>query len=341
MPGMPAAAQTSGGPGAAEVTAAINGYYEKAKADRQTNVVIYGGVGPEWDGMIPEFRKHYPEIQIEKVNLRGPEMLQRLSAEKASGKYVANVAVHGQTTMSTYEKQGDLTEWEGPPTAALIPPAGLTNGKTRWSYRVSLFSAFVNTDLVPADKIPSGRLDLLEPFWKGKGKLLFEDPRGGGPGLDVGTINYVQLGDQWLAGLKSQETTFTRDRDAAPSQIARGEYALFYPVTITSELFDMSQIAPVKVVYLTDGGTSIQESTVGVVKDAPGQDAAKTFVSWLLSEEGQRAVVEIQNSYAALPGIPPPAGQPPIDQVRPSKRTDEQIARNNEYIEIFDKALFR
>jgi iron(III) transport system substrate-binding protein len=341
LPGIPAAAQTGGGPSAAEVSAVINDYYEKAKAAKQTSIVIYGGVGPEWDPMIPEFRKRYPEIQIEKVNLRGPEMLQRLAAEKASGKQISNVAVHGQTTMSTFEKQGDLTEWEGPPTARLIPPAGLTNGKTRWSYRVSLFGGFVNTDLVPADKTPSTRLELLEPFWKGKGKLLFEDPRGNGPGLDMGTINYVQLGDSWLAGLKSQETTFVRDRDAAPSQIARGEYALFYPVTITAELFDMSKIAPVKVVYFTDGGTSIQESTVGVIKDAPGQDAGKMFVSWLTSEEGQKAVVEIQNSYAALPGVPPPAGQPPIETVKPSKRTDDQIARSNEFIDIFDKALFR
>jgi iron(III) transport system substrate-binding protein len=341
LPGIPAAAKTGTGPTAAEVTAALNSYYEKAKAAKQTNLVIYGGVGAEWDPMLPEFQKRFPEIQVEKVNLRGPEMLQRLAAEKASGRYLANLVVHGQTTMSTFDKQGDLTEWEGPPTAPLIPPAGLTNGKTRWSYRVSLFSAFVNTELVPADKIPTSRRELLDPFWKGKGKLLFEDPRGNGPGLDVGTINYVQLGDQWLQGLKSQEVTFVRDRDAAPAQVARGEYALFYPVNITSELFDMAKMAPVKVAYLTDGGTSIQESTIGVVKDAPGQDAAKLFVSWIDSEEGQKLVVDIMNSYAALPGIAPPAGQPPIEEVKPSKRTDEQISRNDEYIEIFDKAFFR
>src|SRR5215212_3184585 len=61
LPGIPAAAQTGSGPSAAEVTAAINDYYEKAKAARQTNLVIYGGVGAEWDGMIPEFRKRFPE----------------------------------------------------------------------------------------------------------------------------------------------------------------------------------------------------------------------------------------------------------------------------------------
>jgi ABC-type Fe3+ transport system substrate-binding protein len=103
----------------------------------------------------------------------------------------------------------------------------------------------------------------------------------------------------------------------------------------------MARIAPVKVVYFTDGGTSIQESTIGVIKDAPSQDAAKMFVSWVTSEEVQKLVVDVQNSYAALPGTPPPAGQPPNETLKPSKRTDDQIARSNDSIDIFDKAFFR
>jgi iron(III) transport system substrate-binding protein len=319
----------------------INGYYQKAKASGETKLVIYGGLAEDWNDVIAEFRKKYPDMSMEKVNLRGPEMLQRLAAEKASGKQVANMVTHGQTTMSTFDKQGDMTEWEGPPTAPYIPPAGLTQGKTRWSHSFSLFSGVVNTDLVPANKIPTKRADMLDPFFKGRGKLLLEDPRAGGPGLDVGTVNYVQLGDKWLADIKAQEPTFVRDRDNAPTQVARGEYAMFYPVSITSELLELQQAAPVKVIYLTDGGTTIQESTIGIVKGAPGQDAAKAFISWLLSTDGQKVVVEKRNVYSVLPGYPPPAGQPPLEQVNPSKRTDDQIARNNEFIDIFDKAFFR
>lgn len=341
LPGIPPAAKTAGGPSAAEVQAVIDGYYAKAKAANETKLVIYGGLAADWDDVIAEFRKKYGDISMERVNLRGPEMLQRLAAEKAAGKQVANLVTHGQTTMSTFDGQGDLTEWEGPPTASLIPQAGLTQGKTRWSHSFSLFSGIVNTELVPADKIPSTRQQLLDPFFKGKGKLLLEDPRAGGPGLDVGTINYVQLGDAWHTALKAQEPTFVRDRDNAPTQVARGEFAMFYPVSITAELMELEKAAPVKVVYLSDGGTSIQESTIGVVKGAPGQDAAKMFISWLLSEEGQKVVVEKRSTYAALPGLPPPAGYPSLQQVNPSKRTDDQIRRNNEYIEIFDKAFFR
>jgi iron(III) transport system substrate-binding protein len=319
----------------------INGYYQKAKASGETKLVIYGGLAEDWNDVISAFVKKFPDISMEKVNLVGPPMLQRLAAEKASGKQIANLVTHGQTTMSTFDKQGDLTEWEGPPTAPYIPPAGLTQGKTRWSHSFSLFSGVVNTDLVPADKRPTKRTDLLDPFFKGKGKMLMEDPRQNGPGLDVGTVNYVQLGDKWLSDLKAQDVTFTRDRDNAPSQVARGEYALFYPSGVTSELLDLEKAAPVKVFYMTDGGTTIQESTIGVVKDSPGQDASKMFICWLLSPDGQQVVVDKRNVYSVLPGYPPPAGQPPLEQVNPSKRSDDQVARNNEFIDLFDKAFFR
>ena len=34
-------------------------------------------------------------------------------------------------------------------------------------------------------------------------------------------------------------------------------------------------------------------------------------------------------------------GLPPFSDVNPSRRTPDQIARNNDYIEIFDKAFFK
>jgi iron(III) transport system substrate-binding protein len=280
-------------------------------------------------------------MEMERVNLRGPEMIQRLQAEAASGKYVGNLVTHGQTTMSTVDAAGGLTDWDGPPTAPLIPVSALTEGRTRWAGRLSLYSSIVNTDLVPKDKIPTSRQMFLDPFFKGKGKILIEDPRAGGPGLDVFTLNYVQLGQQFLDAIKAQDATFVRDRDNAPSQVARGEYAIFYPVLISSDLFELEKAAPVKVNILTDGGTSLQESTIGVVKDAPGQDAAKLFVSWLLSEEGQKMVVSDLQNYSPLPGLGAPAGYPKLEDVHPSTRTSDQIKRNNEYIEIFDKTFFQ
>ncbi|MFN0071804.1 MAG: ABC transporter substrate-binding protein [Chloroflexota bacterium] len=324
-----------------EVSKKLDEYYQRAQASKELRVVHYGGPGPEYEEIIKEFRRHYPDIEVETVTLRGPDMIQRLQAESASGKIIANVGSHGQTTMTTLDAAGMLQQWEGPPTAALLPEIPLTTGGVRWPQTESIYGYIANTQLVPPDKMPKSREDLLDPFWKGKGKLLIEDPRGNGPGLDVFTMNYVHKGQAWLDAIKAQEPTFVRDRDAAPTQIARGEYAIFYPVGTTREQFDLEKVAPVKVDWLRDGGSTVLTGTVSVIKNGPAQDAARLWVSWLTSFEGQRVMTDQLYSHPALPGVQPATGLPPFSEVNPSRRSPDEIRRNNEFIEIFDRTFFK
>jgi ABC-type Fe3+ transport system substrate-binding protein len=78
-----------------------------------------------------------------------------------------------------------------------------------------------------------------------------------------------------------------------------------------------------------------------VIKNGPALDAAKLWVSWLTSPEGQRVMSDELYSHPALPGVEPAKGLPAFKDINPSKRTPDQINRNNDYIEIFDKTFFR
>src|ERR671933_2430483 len=167
-------------------------------------------------------------------------MIQRIYGEAASGQYVANVASTGLTTMSTLENAGRLVQWDPPNAAKLPAPEGGSDGY-RWMFTVSLFGIVVNTDLVPADRIPTKRLDLLEPFFKGEGKLLSEDPRAAGGGQSFWVITYDELGMDYLQKIKAQQITFTRERDAAPQQIARGEYMMFFAYAVDSSLIELEK----------------------------------------------------------------------------------------------------
>jgi iron(III) transport system substrate-binding protein len=327
-------------PGSPEAVAAkLDEYYQKAKASGEMNVVQYGP-GPEYAPMIEGFKQRFPGTSAESVNLRGIETVQRISAESVSGKQIANVVEGGATSLYAMDQQGFFVEWEGPPTKDLLPQT-VPPSKTRFAVSQNMFGVVINTSLVPADKIPTNRQDLLDPFWKGKGKLLFEDPRGNGPGTDTFTITYDELGREWMEKLAAQEPTFIRDRDAAPAQVARGEYALFMPVNVTAEILGMEKDAPVKIVWLREGGSTGVISNIGLVKDAPGQDVAKLWISWWLSEEGQKILGERVGVYGVLPGAPPPAGWPTRDEIKPQQRTADQIRRANEYIPIWDDLFFK
>ncbi|MFN0072160.1 MAG: ABC transporter substrate-binding protein, partial [Chloroflexota bacterium] len=259
----------------------------------------------------------------------------------SAGRRISNVAATGATTMSTLEQQGLFAEWEGPPNAADLPEIPLTSGKARWAYAQNAHGFVVNTELVPEARFPRTRQDLLDPFWKGKGKLLVDDPRGGGPSIEFFTYTYDELGQAWMDGLKAQDPTFVRERDAAPTQIARGEYAIFVPAAITVQELELQRGAPVKAGWFRDGGAMVVALNLGVVKDAPGQDVAKLFVSWLTGPEGQQAIAEKLVTYPALPSAPSPAGYPSLQEIKPSRRTADQIRRNNEYIQLFDGMFFK
>ena len=321
------------------VAAKLNEYYEKAKASGQMNIVHYGP-GPEYMPMVEAFKQKFPGVTAETVNLRGVETTQRISAEAASGKHIANVVSGGATSLFGMDQSGYFVEWEGPPTKDQLPPT-IPASKVRYAVSQSMYGFIANTSQVPADKLPTSRQDLLDPFWKGKGKLMFEDPRAGGPGTDFFTITYDNLHQEWLDKIKAQEPTFIRDRDAAPPQVARGEYSIFIPVNVTSEILGMEKAAPVKVGWLRDGGATGVTNNIGLVKDAPGQDVAKLWISWWLSEEGQKVLGEKVGVYGVLPGAPAPEGWPTAAEVKPQQRSADQIQRSNDYVEIMDKTFFK
>jgi iron(III) transport system substrate-binding protein len=341
----PTAAASEAKPAAsknAAVSAKLAELHQQALASGQTKVIHYATFGVEGDPLIEQFQKSFPGIQVERVQLRTPEIIQRLGAEVGAGKRIANVTSAGATSMTTIEQGGHLLEWEGPANADDLPPVPLSQGKTRWAYTTNVFGMIVNTSLVPENKIPRTRQDVLDPFWRGKGKMLVSDPRIGGTGLEYFTINYHQLGQEYLERFKEQEPTWSREVGGTVSQqVARGEYAMYFPIGINSELLEMQAIAPVKVEWMRDGGSTAVELNVGVLKDAPATQAAKLWVSWLVSEEGQRAVVQHMQSHAALAYLPPPAGYPSISDIKPQRRTDDQILRNNEYVEMFERIFFK
>lgn len=111
-------------------------------------------------------------------------------------------------------------------------------------------------------------------------------------------------------------------------------------MSLASEHFKLQSAAPVKVDILKEMATTTTTS-VAVIKGAPAQDAAKLYVAWLLSEEGQRTIVEKKEQFAALPGVPSPAAWPAFTDLKLSRRTEDQTARNAEYTDLFDQVFFR
>ena len=308
-------------------------------AKQEGRVVHYAITPSQFDGAKAAFQRRYPGITVELVAMRGPEMVTRVNTEYVSGQHVADVTSAGLTTMTELAQAGRFLRWEPPDAAALLPGSGLDEG-THWTYQLNVYGVLVNTRLVPADKVPSRRDDLLDPFWRGDGKLLLDDPRIQGGGHLFMVISYREGGRAFLERLAAQQPTWSRNRANAPVQVARGEFAATLPQNAGEDVARLERSAPVKLVFLEDGGF-YAELTAGILTRAPHPNAARLWAGFLYTEEAQRALAEDSQAYAVRPGVPGPRAYPPLEQLKLQARTPEERERANEFMKLFDEVLFR
>jgi iron(III) transport system substrate-binding protein len=333
----PAAAAPAPAAGAAAGAATLDELYPLAQ--QEGRVVHYAVTPSQFDGAKAAFQKRYPGVSVEFASMRGPEMVSRLNAEYASGQHVADVMSNGLTTMTELARAGRFAQWQPPDAAALLPGSGFDDD-THWTYQLNVFGVLVNTRLVPSEKIPTRRDDMLDPFWRGEGKLLLDDPRTQGGGQSFMVLSYREQGRAFLERLAAQKPTWSRDRPNAPVQVARGEFAATAPQNVGEDVARLERSAPVKLVFLQDGAF-YTEVTAGVVARAPHPNAARLWAGFLYTEEAQRALAEDSLAYAVRPGVPGPRAYPPLEQLKPQSRTAEEREHTSEFVKLFDEVLFR
>ena len=149
---------------------------------------------------------------------------------------------------------------------------------------------FVNTNLVDPKEFKSYK-DLLAPKWKGK--MAVDDPTKPGPGQATFTFFYLhpELGADFIRALAKQDLIMLRDYTTQADDLGHGRF----PVLIGTADFVVErrirQRVPIAVVnprQLKEGSdVSPANGAVALYKNAPHPNAAKVYLNWLLSKDGQ------------------------------------------------------
>ena len=148
---------------------------------------------------------------------------------------------------------------------------------------------YVNTDIVSPAEIKSFK-DLASPKWSGK--IVWEDPRQEGSGLNSALLFQLTYGEAFLRKLLSeQKIVFTRDRRQLTEWTVRGRYpiAVSLPKDQLKIFHEKGVGKNVKVVedpafiYSLNPGFG----AFGVLSRRPHPNAARVYVNLLLSKEGQ------------------------------------------------------
>ncbi len=272
---------------AAPASAAPDPLYESAK--QEGKVVLYAADdAAQFERLRKGFAAKYPGIELLGQEGQGQDAREKIIAEQAAKRVVADVVSAGGNTMAELGTLGHLDKFQSSEVANLLPGIADKNGFVNPRY-VNVYGITVNTKVIaPADE-PKRWKDLVDP--KYRGKIAMQDPRGSGGGVYVMTGLQEAFGEAFLTQLASQQIAFGRNNPVGMTDVVRGERGLHMSASANDSLTPRKEGAPIKFIQPEEGVVLIPIG-LAVVKNSPHPNAARLFINWLLSEDGQKVVAE-------------------------------------------------
>jgi iron(III) transport system substrate-binding protein len=141
-----------------------------------------------------------------------------------------------------------------------------------------------NKDLLPADKVPNGWEDLLDPYFKDK--IVLSNPQPGGYYMQWALMMQDNFGDDFLKGIAAQNPTLDNSSVAAAEKVASGAAVISFMSQADSAAGLIANGAPLqfKLMHDPDIGSNV---CVGILKDGPNPNSAAVLLNFLMSAESQ------------------------------------------------------
>ena len=267
------------------VHAASDAVLDGAKKEGQ--VVFYASMEAQSAQRITAaFEKKYPFIKVNANRIGSERMATRLVAEAQSRKVQADVVNQSGFDFYGVLQKGIFDTYNSPERAAL--PAEYKDEKGLWVMNAATLNVIgYNTRQVPAANVPKSFWDLADPKWKGQ--LLMDENESK---WMAGMISYYSEAKtvDLLRKLATQEIQFRVGHTLIQTLAAAGER----PIVVVAFANGVERLkkegAPIEwigvdpIIGLTFG--------LGLVKDAPHPNAARLFIDFLLSKEGQEIIAE-------------------------------------------------
>lgn len=235
------------------------------------------------------FEAKYPGVKVNHRRANTMLIAQKIAAESREGAIKGDV-FDGSTTVVPLLQAGLVDAYE-PPSAAAIPEK-YRDPQARWhSVLLEFLAPGYNSDLVSATDAPKTRDDLLDPKWKGR--MIWSATPGftGGAGFAANVL--MDMGEAsgmaWLARLRQQDiTAWSGDGHSVIEQLSAKKYPLALQLFNHHTFLERSKGNPIQWIRMEP--VLAFSNNMGIVKGAPHPNAARLFVNFVLSREGQTII---------------------------------------------------
>lgn len=271
-----------------------------AAARREGSVVFYNNLQPNGiEPLLAEFRKAYPEIVPEQIRLGSNPLMERFETEFAARRHLADVLItFPDERIDRGMEVGWMEEWT-PPELAAFPEDINTDNKV-FTLQHAREAIIWNKARVRDEEAPREWEDLLDPKWKGRVGM---NPPWRSVSIQQIVAFWEDLGIENAAQrLRANDVRFFEGSGGIIQAVLRGDVHV-------AELSDLplnpmlEDGAPIGWAY-PESGTTLSANRIFVAANAPHPNAAKVFVNWLMTEEGQLALQRYGGLSVTRTGLP-------------------------------------
>jgi iron(III) transport system substrate-binding protein len=292
-------------------------------AKREGEIVFYASMNlAEANIMIAEFEKRYPSIKV-KLNRAGSEkLLTRVLAEARAKRVTADVIQTVEFSMHILKRNGVLARHIAPGDY-LYPKNFKDEGFWTTVYYNPYVTAY-NTRLVAPRMVPKSYDDLLDPKWKGK--MTMEGTKAD---WFAGMLQIMgqERGLQYMRQLAKQDPMLREGHELLAQLVAAGEG--FFDINIPASSVDRVKEKGAPIDWIALGEAPAIMVGIGLASQAAHVNAAKLFIDFALSREGQR----LQQGFGRLVARTDLASEQPaaIRQIKMVPVNPELAEKMNDY----------
>jgi iron(III) transport system substrate-binding protein len=306
-------------------------------AKKEGRLVLYTGMDvEEANQYTKEFNKKYPFIKPDVFRSSGEKVQARFLVEHRAGVHSADVFQTSIVQVYQLKNAGLLAKYVSEESAAY--PEGFKDPLGHWTafYLIPYVIGY-NTKLVAPKDAPNSYEDLLQPRWKGQISLETEEYQWF---YHLVQILGKEKGHDYMRRLAGQNLQMRKGHTLLAQLVAAGEMAM--AVVVYSNRVERMKNSGAPIDWVRFKGPTITAiNAISIPEKAPHPNAAKLFVDYILSKEGQNLLRGLRR----IPARPDVAPDPPsltkglnLYPARPEgmiENYNDTVAR---FDEIFNKA---
>ena len=266
-------------------------------ARKEGRMVLYTTLYTEVEQeVINVFNKTFPFVKVEMVRAPGGQMITRVQTEAAAGKLIADLIDHSDASQMA-ALSAMFVDYQ-PPNATDYLPSTIAAGKF-WPTITPAWGIAYNTELVKNP--PRTWRDLCDTKYK-PGEIGMVIAGSGGSTFGRIMFERMVLGEDYWAAQAATKPKLYPSGAPLGDAIVRGE-VLLGAVILNAVYASQKDGAPVAVVFPPEG-IPVVFNSAGIPKTAAHPNAARLFLDWKLSLEGQIDAIKERGMLTSLKDIP-------------------------------------